>query len=114
MQARFTYAIKFVADMDKAVAWHRDVLGLPVKFATPGWSEFATGEVTLALHIASDKNPAGGVELGFSAENLAELYERRAENGLDFSQPPRLEHGVALAQIRDGEGALISLSGAAS
>ena len=111
MQARFTYAIKFVADMDKAVAWHRDTLGLAVKFTTPGWSEFDTGEVTLALHIASDKNPAGGVELGFAAEDLAALYANRTENGLDFPAPPRLEHGVLLAQIRDGEGAAISLSG---
>jgi len=44
------YVIKFVADMDKAVKFHRDVLGLKVKFESPGWSEFATGETTLALH----------------------------------------------------------------
>ena len=30
------YAIKFVADMDKAVKFHRDVLGLKVKFESPG------------------------------------------------------------------------------
>jgi hypothetical protein len=50
------YAIKFVADMDKAVKFYRDVLGLKVKFESPGWSEFVTGETTLALHPASDKN----------------------------------------------------------
>jgi hypothetical protein len=32
------YAIKFVADMDKAVKFHRDGLGLKVKFESPGWS----------------------------------------------------------------------------
>jgi catechol 2,3-dioxygenase-like lactoylglutathione lyase family enzyme len=46
------YAIKFVGDMDKAVKFHRDVLGLKVKFDSPGWSEFVTGETTLALHPA--------------------------------------------------------------
>jgi catechol 2,3-dioxygenase-like lactoylglutathione lyase family enzyme len=35
------YAIKFVADMDKAVKFYRDVVGLKVKFESPGWSEFA-------------------------------------------------------------------------
>ena len=50
------YIIKFVADMDKAVKFYRDVLGLRVKFESPGWSEFVTGETTLALHPASDKN----------------------------------------------------------
>ena len=29
---KLRYAIKFVADMDKAVKFHRDVLGLKVKF----------------------------------------------------------------------------------
>lgn len=44
--------IKFVADMGKAVKFHRDVLGLRVKFESLGWSEFATGETTLALNPA--------------------------------------------------------------
>jgi catechol 2,3-dioxygenase-like lactoylglutathione lyase family enzyme len=30
------YVIKFVADMDKAVKFHRDVLGLQLKFESPG------------------------------------------------------------------------------
>jgi catechol 2,3-dioxygenase-like lactoylglutathione lyase family enzyme len=64
------YAIKFVADMDKAVKFYRDVLGLKVKFESPGWSEFLTGEITLALHPASDKNPAGKVELGFTVADV--------------------------------------------
>ena len=36
--AQFKYAIKFVADMDKAVKFYRDVLGLKVKFESPGRS----------------------------------------------------------------------------
>ena len=43
------YAIRYVADMDKAVAFHRDTLGLTLKFASPFWSEFDTGETVLAL-----------------------------------------------------------------
>src|SRR6476646_4140386 len=67
---RLNYAIKFVADMDKAVAFYRDSLGLELKFASPFWSEFATGETTLALHPASAENPAGGVQLGFTVDSL--------------------------------------------
>lgn len=111
MQAKFSYAIKFVDDMDKAVTFYRDTFGLTVRFASPYWSEFDTGEVTLALHPASDKNPAGGVELGFSTENLAQLFEKRAENGLAFSMDPHLEHGTLLSQILDCEGVGVSLSG---
>ena len=41
---QLSYAIKYVADMGKAIAFHRDVLGLELKFESPFWSEFATGE----------------------------------------------------------------------
>ena len=111
MHAKFTYAIKFVADMDAAVAFYRDTFGLAVRFATPFWSEFETGEVTLALHPASDANPAGAVQIGFTAPNLPELYAARAENGLSFADPPREEHGTLLSRILDCEGAEVSLSG---
>jgi catechol 2,3-dioxygenase-like lactoylglutathione lyase family enzyme len=43
MHSRMTYAIKFVADMEQAIQFYRDVLGLPLKFQSPEWSEFATG-----------------------------------------------------------------------
>jgi catechol 2,3-dioxygenase-like lactoylglutathione lyase family enzyme len=111
MDAKFRYAIKFVADMDKAVAFYRDTFGLKVKFETPFWSEFETGDVTLALHPASENNPAGGVEIGFSTENLAEIYGERGKSGLDFIEAPRLEHGTLLSRVLDCEGAGISLSG---
>src|ERR1700682_1001736 len=37
------------------------------KFQSPGWGEFSTGETSLGLHPASEKNPAGSIELGFNA-----------------------------------------------
>jgi catechol 2,3-dioxygenase-like lactoylglutathione lyase family enzyme len=111
MQARLVYAIKFVADMDRAVAFRRDTLGLTVRFATPFWSEFATGDVTLALHPASEKNPAGGVQLGFSAPDLPAIYAAREAAGLTFTDPPRDEHGTLLSRLLDCEGVEIGLSG---
>lgn len=108
---RLTYAIKFVEDMDRAIAFYRDKLELEVKFQSPFWSEFATGETVLALHPASDENPAGAVELGFTADNLGEFYGRREELGIDFTREPKEQHGVHIAQIRDVDGAHVSVSG---
>jgi len=110
MHAKFTYAIKFVADMDKAVAFHRDTLGLPLKFQSPEWSEFATGDVTLALHPASEKNPAGNVELGYSVKALADVHAQRERNGLKFIGEPKPLHGVLLSTITGSEGEQLSLS----
>ena len=73
---KLRYVIKFVADMDKAVKFHRDVLGLKLKFESPGSSEFVTGETTLAPHPASGKNPAGKVELGFTVPGVEAFLPR--------------------------------------
>ena len=113
MRAAFTHAIKFVADMDKAVAFYRDTFGLKLKFATPFWSEFDTGEVTLALRPASERNPAGAVQLGFTTNALAERYADREAEELVFTAPPAKEHGALLARILDSEGAEVTLSAAA-
>jgi len=104
------YVIKSVANMDKAVKFHRDVLGLNLKFELPGWSEFATGETTLALHPASDKNPAGKVELGFTVADVEAFYRDISAKGVVFTMPPKKQDfGGVLAQFVDSEGAHCSV-----
>jgi catechol 2,3-dioxygenase-like lactoylglutathione lyase family enzyme len=110
MRAKLNYAIKFVKNMDQAVAFHRETLGLPLKFQSPEWSEFATGDVTLALHLASEKNPAGRVELGYAVKGLEDIYANREKLGLAFSSAPKPLHGVLLANFIDSEGQSCSIS----
>jgi lactoylglutathione lyase len=108
--AQLRYTIKFVADMQKAVKFYRDVLGLPLKFESPEWSEFATGATTLALHPASDKNPAGKVELGFTVPDVEAFYREMSTKGVLFSMPPKKQDfGGVLAQFVDSEGAHCSV-----
>jgi len=101
-----------VKDMDAAVCFHRDVLGLRLKFQSPEWSEFDTGAVTLALHAASEKNPAGGVQLGYAVQNLAGVYAARQSNGIEFSREPKPLHGALLGNFLDSEGAECSIADA--
>jgi lactoylglutathione lyase len=109
------YVIKFVADMDKAVKFHRDVLGLKLKFESPGWSEFATGETTLALHPASEKNPAGKLELGFTVADVEAFYRDMSARGVLFTMPPKKQDfGGVLAQFVDSEGAPCSVGSEAA
>jgi lactoylglutathione lyase len=99
-ETQFRYAIKFVADMDKAVKFYRDVLGLQVKFESPSWSEFSTGETTLALHPASENNPAGKVELGFTVADVEVFYRDMSAKGVLFRMPPKKQDfGGVLAQF---------------
>jgi lactoylglutathione lyase len=112
MEAKLSYIIEFVADMDRAVKTYRDVIGLALKFQSPEWSEFATGAVTLALHAASEKNPAGKLEMGLSVPNLQEFHTEMQGKGVHFSMPPsKQDLGSMLAQFTDSEGASITVSG---
>jgi lactoylglutathione lyase len=112
---RSRFECKFVADMGKAVKFHRDVLGLIVKFESPGWSEFVPGETTLTLRPASDKKPAGKVELGFTVPDVEAFYRDMSAKGVLFSMPPKKQDfGGVLAQFIDSEGAHCSLSAEAS
>ena len=106
--------LRYVAKMDRTVKFHRDVLGLALKFGSPGWSEFETGETTLALHPASDKNPAGKVELGFTVGDVDAFYRDMSAKGVLFSMPPKKQDfGGVLAQFVDSEGAHCSVGQAA-
>jgi predicted enzyme related to lactoylglutathione lyase len=109
---KLQYVIKFVADMDRAVTFYRDVLGLPLKFQSSGWSEFVTGETILALHPASQKNLAGAVELGFNVPDLDKFHQEMKIKRVQFSMPPtKQDFGGLLAQFVDSEGAHCSVGG---
>jgi len=111
MAVKLGYAIHFVADMDRAVAFYRDTVGLALKFASPGWSEFATGETTLALHPASKENPAGTTHLGLHTDDIAGVHRALSAQRVRFTREPTPEHGITLAEFVDSEGARVSLSG---
>ena len=108
---RLNYAIKFVSDMDAAVAFYRDAIGLPLLYQSPFWSEFDTGETKLALHPASADNPAGSVQIGLGSADIDNFYAAGQTAGLVFTSPPTDVHGTRIARFRDPDGAEISVSG---
>ena len=64
MAAKLSYVIEFVGDMDRAVKFYRDVVGLPLKFrsrdgassrpAKPRWGCIPLRERTLPEKLKSD------------------------------------------------------------
>jgi catechol 2,3-dioxygenase-like lactoylglutathione lyase family enzyme len=105
------YAIKYVGNMDAAVRFHVEQLGLKPRFESPHWSEFETGSTTLALHLASAEHPAGSCELGFRVADIDVFYAEKAGHGIEFISPPTPLHGQKLAKFKDADGAQCSLSG---
>src|SRR5437868_12511066 len=93
------YAMVIVSDMARSVAFYRDQLGLQLRIESSDWTEFQTGETTLALHgggepvarhdsSSSGKQRAGTCSLGFTVENLEETYDELKAKGVRFVMPP--------------------------
>src|SRR5260370_29818528 len=85
---QLNYAIKFVSDMDAAVAFYRDTLGMSPGFQAPFWSEFDTGETKLALHPASAENPAGIGQPRLPHAHLHSFHAAAQSHRVVFTPPP--------------------------
>jgi serine/threonine protein kinase len=63
------------------------------------------------LHPATEKNPAGRVELGFNVTNLEKFHQEMSAKGVQFSMPPtKQDFGGTLAQFLDSEGGRCSVA----
>lgn len=116
---RVNYAIVFVSDMKRSVSFYRDVIGVPLKFESPGWSEFVTDGATLALHQSEnakrgEEDPqtllAGRCRPGLSVSNLDQFHKRMLEHDVRCVQQPKATFGVRIAQYLDPDGLVISVS----
>ncbi len=115
---RLNYAIVFVSDMERAVSFYRDVMGLPLRFESAAWTEFATDGATLALHAGEGSNPekdrpqqdlAGRCRPGLSVPNLDEFHKRMIEKNVPCIQEPTETFGAWIAQYVDPDGLAISV-----
>jgi lactoylglutathione lyase len=105
------HVIEYVADMDAAVKFYRDIIGFPLKFQSPGWSELDTGATCIALHPASDLKPAGTIEFGFNVDDLVTMHRQLLAKGVKFSMDPaKQDYGRMLAQFVDPDGAHATVS----
>ena len=116
---KVNYIIIFVSNMKISVSFYKYVLGLPLKFETPDWSEFETEGATIALHKsntakkADDETgtePPGSCRPGFRVLNLDVFHKRMIENNVKCRQEPKEVFGERIAQYLDPDGLTISVS----
>lgn len=112
---RLSCAIVFVSDMVRSVEFYRDVVGLPLRLESSHWTELETGGATLALHLGeaaergSDER-AGACRPGLAVSDLDAFHQRMADHGVPCVQPPKSLFGARIAQYRDPDGLVISVS----
>lgn len=86
-----------VHDLDRAVRFHRDVLGLPLLFqAPPSLAFFQMGAVRLMLsppENAGQDHP--GSVLYFRVSGIDAVYRRLLERGVTFVGEPHRVHEAA-------------------
>jgi predicted enzyme related to lactoylglutathione lyase len=100
-----------VVDMERAVGFYRDVLGLSPGFVSAEWSELAWHDATIALHLGGS---AAGIEaareswLGLEFDDLDDAL-KAVEAGGGRRTTERDEAGARLVSVVDTEGNLLTL-----
>jgi catechol 2,3-dioxygenase-like lactoylglutathione lyase family enzyme len=104
-----------VRDLNRAVSFYRDALGLSLKTQFPGFAFFDGGGVTLALSepLAKAKpQGAGATEIVFSVPDVAQAYDALRRNGVRFRGEPRNVAGSDwAANFDDPDGHTLSIFG---
>lgn len=103
-------------DLDRAVRFYRDILGIPFLFqAPPQMAFFKCGDISLMLGVPE------GVELDHAASliyylvpDIAAAHATLRDRGVKFATEPHLVHRAAdydlwLAEFHDSEGNILAL-----
>ena len=104
-----------VSDMERSVAFYRDLLGLKAAYTSPYWSEFDLGNGRLGLHpqLEGQTPPLGifgkGWFLGLRTDDLKGLRAKLVEQGVtihgDFHDIP----GGTVLDFEDPDGNTIEV-----
>jgi lactoylglutathione lyase len=98
--ARLAYSILFVADLERSIRFYRDTIGLPFRFASDTYAEFATVGAKFGLYARpqlpeligrsapTDAVPWPQGEVAFFVDDPDAEHERLRRAGVDVLAPP--------------------------
>ena len=100
----------WVTDMDRAVAFYSDVIGLYVHTQSPSWSELTLGDSTVALHQGTNDS-FRMTGLSFEVDDIDDACREIEAAGGSIVHPPRDGGipGLRLAEVTDPDGNRIQL-----
>lgn len=113
MDARIWYVNVFTTDLQRAVGFYRDTLGLPLRFQDEsfGYASFATAGVGLGVaQVDPDAPEMRGMTgrhtgIGFGVPDLEAAHRELAAKGVRFTMPPTKQPwGGTMATFADPDG----------
>jgi lactoylglutathione lyase len=117
------YVVLVVEDLDRAMHFYCDLLGMPLGHRSGSFAQLATGTtrvalyeraamaVTLGRELASPSTDAPGFELGFKVESCDTTYDELVSGGATPAVPPTdRAWGQRTAYVRDPDGHLVELA----
>jgi lactoylglutathione lyase len=120
--ANFDYTVLVVADLDRALAFYVDLLGLPLNHRSGPYAQLQTGATrlafyergamaeTLGLPLEPPAENASAFELGFFVANVDNAYAELVVSGATGVSPPTdRPWQQRTAYVRDPDGNLVEL-----
>ena len=117
------YIVLVVADLDRALTFYCDVLGLPLGHRSGSFAQLATGVTRVALYeraamaetldreLEPPSPDAPGFELGFKVDDCDTAYDELVSAGATLAVPPTdRPWGQRTAYVRDPDGHLVELA----
>lgn len=100
-----------VSDVDRAIEFYRDVLGIPFLFRVPGqpMAFFDCDGVRLYLGVPESEVFRSRVMLYFTVDDVDEVYETLRQRGVEFADAPHVvarmdDVELRMAFFRDPDG----------
>ena len=104
-----------VTDIERSIAFYRDVLGMRFLFqAPPGLGFFDCAGVRLMLDAPAKENAGNGSVIYYKVKELQTTFEKLSAKGLIFEAKPHLiakmpDHELWMAFFRDPDKNLLAL-----
>lgn len=107
-------AVKYMLmaqDMNRAVRFYRDVIGLSLAFESEGWSELTHGDAIVALH-GGHNGSRNAIGLSLQVDDVTTAVAAVVEAGARLESGPTVldDEGITIADLVDPEGNTIMLT----
>ena len=103
-----------VGNLERAVVFYRDTLGMALLFQVPNMAFFDCGGVRLMLSLAEKPGEVFSSVIYYKVDQIQQAYEVLSSRGVEFEAKPHLiakmpDHDLWMAFFRDPDRNLLAL-----